>query len=186
MTGAPILLRAATRERRPWKNGGGRTSDVVVFPAGSGLDDFAWRISIADVEADGPFSVFPMAERHIVILAGTLRQRFDDRDRILSAGDAPFSFPGAAPVTGHPVDGPARDLNLMVRTDRCDGHLRIIAPGQARAGSPVTIVVAPRAATVTVDGATFALDAEDALLLLGPADIDSASPLILAELRPIA
>ena len=35
------------RVARPWKNGGGTTREVAVSPEGAGLDDFAWRISLA-------------------------------------------------------------------------------------------------------------------------------------------
>lgn len=182
---AAILLEAAKREPQSWKNGGGRTSDVVVFPAGSGIEDFAWRISIADVEADGPFSLFPTVERHIAMLAGTLRLRFDDHEHMISVGDAPFSFSGASPVEGLPIGGPARDLNLMVRSDRYDGRLRVVGPGCFRAGTPVAVIVALGVAALTVNGVEFKLGAEDALLLSGPADVESTSPVVLAELRPI-
>ena len=43
----------------PWKNGAGRTTEIAVHPAGAALDAFAWRVSIADIERDGPFSRFP-------------------------------------------------------------------------------------------------------------------------------
>lgn len=182
---APVVLRAAAREIRPWKNGGGRTSEVAAFPLGSGMDDFGWRISIADVDADGPFSLFPMVQRHIVILAGTLCLRFNDRDRMISVGDAPFSFSGSSSVVGNLVDGPVRDLNLMVRSDRYEGHLRIVGPGSSRAASPSTVILTLQAATVMIDEAKLELHAEDALLVTGPANIESASSLILAEIRPL-
>lgn len=183
---APVLFKAATRELRPWKNGGGRTSEVVSFPFGSGMDEFWWRISIADVDADGPFSIFPMVERHVVILAGTLCLRFDDRDRVMSAGDAPFSFSGSSPVMGNPVGGPVRDLNLMVKKDRYDGQLRIVGQGYSQATSSLTVAISLQAATVMVDDAMLELNAEDALLLSGPANIESASTLILADLQPLS
>lgn len=183
---APVLLKAATREIKPWKNGGGRTSEVFSFPPGSGMDDFEWRISIADVDADGPFSIFPMVERHIVILAGTLCLRFDDSDRVISAGDAPFSFSGSLPVVGNLTGGPVRDLNLMVRTDRYEGHLRIVGPGRSQAVSPSAVIISLQPATVMVGDATFKLNVEDALLLSGPAKLESSSSLILAEARPLS
>ena len=41
----------------PWRNGGGTTSEIVVEPGPGGR--FHFRLSIADVEASGPFSGFP-------------------------------------------------------------------------------------------------------------------------------
>ena len=33
----------------PWKNGMGRTRELAVHPAGAGMDDFIWRVSVAEV-----------------------------------------------------------------------------------------------------------------------------------------
>ncbi len=57
-----------------------------MYPAGAALDEFLWRVSIADVERDGPFSRFPGIDRTIVLLegagmrlrSGRLRYRADD------------------------------------------------------------------------------------------------------------
>jgi len=48
------LLKAADRAAIPWKNGGGVTRDVIVSPAGATLENFDWRISIAEI-ASGVF-----------------------------------------------------------------------------------------------------------------------------------
>src|ERR1700722_12611735 len=64
------LLRAAARIAVPWKNGGGVTRDVIVSPAGATLDNFDWRISIAEIAASGPFSRFPGIDRKLAVLEG--------------------------------------------------------------------------------------------------------------------
>jgi hypothetical protein len=43
----------------PWKNGGGLTREVLWQPAGASLDDFDWRVSVAQIDSDGPFSIIP-------------------------------------------------------------------------------------------------------------------------------
>ena len=53
------ILRAADRVPAAWKNGGGVTREVASWPEQAGLDGFDWRISLAEVAAGGPFSVFP-------------------------------------------------------------------------------------------------------------------------------
>ena len=50
----------------PWKNGGGETAEIAVSPPGAALDDFDWRLSMARVETDGPFSAFPGIDRTLV------------------------------------------------------------------------------------------------------------------------
>src|SRR4029453_7140835 len=64
------LLTPNDYRSRPWKNGAGRTTEIAVHPAGAGLDAFAWRVSIASVERNGPFSAFPGIDRTIVLLDG--------------------------------------------------------------------------------------------------------------------
>ena len=54
----------------PWKNGGGVTRQIAIDPPGSGLDDFGWRLSTAEVAQDGPFSRFDGVDRQLHILAG--------------------------------------------------------------------------------------------------------------------
>ena len=57
------LLRNSDHRRMPWKNGGGETVEVIVHPEGASLSDFGWRVSMASVASDGPFSVFPDIDR---------------------------------------------------------------------------------------------------------------------------
>jgi environmental stress-induced protein Ves len=55
-----------------WKNGGGTTTQILVEPQGAAR--LAWRVSVADVAASGPFSSFPGYERHIVVIEGGARR----------------------------------------------------------------------------------------------------------------
>lgn len=64
------LMRASSYKRMPWKNGGGETVEIAVFPQGASVDDFDWRISMATVASDGPFSIFPGIDRTLSILEG--------------------------------------------------------------------------------------------------------------------
>ena len=54
----------------PWKNGGGSTMQIAIWPLDVGLDNFDWRISLATITADGPFSVFPGIDRSLVLVDG--------------------------------------------------------------------------------------------------------------------
>ena len=42
--------------RMPWKNGGGQTTELV---RNSPDGDYSWRLSLADIDLNGPFSSFP-------------------------------------------------------------------------------------------------------------------------------
>ena len=52
---------------QPWKNGGGKTRELLAWPHPS---DWILRLSVADIEADGPFSSFPGVQRWFAVLRG--------------------------------------------------------------------------------------------------------------------
>src|SRR5690606_24981691 len=60
-------LDPATTIAMPWKNGGGTTLQLAISPKGASLEDFAWRISSAQVAVDGAFSSFPGADRSLAV-----------------------------------------------------------------------------------------------------------------------
>jgi environmental stress-induced protein Ves len=110
------ILRANERTAVPWKNGGGTTREVAVFPPGAGFDDFGWRISIADISRGGPFSQFPGIDRTLAMLKGRVSLSIAGRDTIaLSADTPPVEFPGDIPASAELSGGTATDLNVMTR-----------------------------------------------------------------------
>ena len=111
-------LRSGEYRVMPWKNGGGVTTELAVSPEGSGIsgEPFEWRVSIADVVADGPFSRFPGYDRHIMVIEGAgMVLDIEGRGEIdLSRPFLPMSFSGDWEVRGRLALGPVRDFNLMV------------------------------------------------------------------------
>ncbi|GAB6196628.1 HutD/Ves family protein [Lysobacter xanthus] len=103
--------------RTRWRNGGGWTREIHAEPAGEG--EWDWRLSIAEITADGPFSTFPGVDRELVLLAGEgLRLRFEDDTAELKPPYGRHRFAGESPVHGELVAGPTHDFNLMWRRDR--------------------------------------------------------------------
>lgn len=97
----------------PWRNGGGVTHEI----AREGPPDaFSWRVSVADVAQAGPFSAFPGVDRVIALLEGAGFSLHDaGRLRVtLSRPGEAYAFSGDDAVTCTLVDGPVRDLNVMV------------------------------------------------------------------------
>lgn len=116
------LLRSGDYRRMRWKNGAGWTSEILRVPD---AEDWHWRLSIADVEADARFSAFPGVERELVLLEGNgIRLVFDDgaRHALLPPHDG-LRFNGERPLAGELIDGPSRDFNLMWRRDDVDAQL---------------------------------------------------------------
>lgn len=112
--------------RMPWRNGGGTTTEISAEPAGPGK--FLWRLSIAEVAASGPFSDFTGYDRHILLLAGRgLVLHFAEApSRALHRPLDPFSFDGGWRASCELVDGPVRDLNLMVARGAAEGALEVL------------------------------------------------------------
>jgi len=111
------VLRSANYRRMPWKNGGGETVEIAVSPEGSTLSDFDWRISMATVAMDGPFSIFAGIDRTLSILDGSGMSLTKDGDGpvLLTKGSAPLAFPADVAVAAALADGPITDLNVMTR-----------------------------------------------------------------------
>lgn len=163
------VLRAADRIATPWKNGGGVTREVAVFPPGAGLHDFEWRISLAQIEADGPFSTFPGVDRVLtVIQGGGLLMTVDDRLLALDAASPPLAFAGEARVAARLTDGPIGDLNLMVRRDKWRARTRrltVSGAGEVAARARVTLVLALDRLRILRPGGAIELAPLDAVLL---------------------
>ena len=121
------VIRPSDYRVMPWKNGGGETTEIFVSPL---TGNFDWRVSIAKVNLDGPFSTFGGYERHIMTLSGQ-GMMLDIEGRGVSELEPlkPFSFSGDLRVNGTLVDGPVLDFNLMVRRDFGQGTLRVMDCG---------------------------------------------------------
>ncbi len=113
----PLVLKADTYRRMPWKNGAGETVEIAVFPPEADLATFGWRVSMATVGSDGPFSVFPGIDRTLSILQGD-GMELDIAGRspvVLTQASEPLAFPADAATSARLVSGATVDLNVMTR-----------------------------------------------------------------------
>jgi hypothetical protein len=100
-----------------WKNGGGSTRQLLAYPPGASLDSFTYRVSVAEVDSDGPFSHFPGIDRSLAILNGDglALMKGGQLFATLLAGQPPLAFDGALPLAGLRLGGKVRDFNVMSR-----------------------------------------------------------------------
>lgn len=161
------VLRSADFRRMPWKNGGGETTEVAIAPAGAALDEFDWRISMAHVGADGPFSAFPGIDRTLTVLSGAgIRLAFDAATPVeLGVDSAPFSFAGDAPVAATLVAGPITDLNVMTRRSRYVHRVR-----RERLGANAHLALTAEVTVVLCTGGTLRVHADREAADLGAWD----------------
>lgn len=116
----------------PWRNGGGSTRELLAWPSAA---DWQVRISVAEVESDGPFSSFPGIERWFAVLEGAgVELVVGGTPHRLAPGSAPLRFDGAAPAHCTLLAGATRDLNLMAppgraRMQRVAGRQRLAWSG---------------------------------------------------------
>ncbi|MFD4633075.1 HutD family protein [Streptomyces sp. NPDC058284] len=123
------VLRWSAYRGMPWRNGGGTTREVA--------DGDGWRVSVADVDADGAFSRFPGIDRVITPVEGEGMVLTVDGVPCPVGPLSPFAFPGDAATDCLLKDGAVRNLNVMTHRGRATARVRIVAKVAARGAEAV-------------------------------------------------
>jgi len=184
-----IVLRAAERVPTPWKNGGGVTREVAIWPPGAPLTAFDWRISVADVAAGGPFSAFPGIDRVLTVISGAGLFLTVDGAAPVAMDDAspPLAFPGEAACEARLAHGPIRDLNLMVRRGAYAARARrMTVADQALIGCEARMTLLLALDPLRINGEP--LTAEDAVLAEHGEELAITAPaarLVIASIEPV-
>ena len=119
------IVRQSQFKASPWKNGGGITHEAMRVPARG--DAFRWRVSVAHIDASGPFSDFAGYARTMVLLrgAGIALKLSDGTQRSMRAAGDMVQFDGALGVECELLNGPCVDLNLMTSNAMGPVHARV-------------------------------------------------------------
>ena len=104
-----------------WKNGGGVTREIARPDRGGAP---VWRLSLADVDRDGPFSRFPGLARILTVVAGAGMVLETRTGPIRAMPGVPVAFSGDLAVEGRLLDGPVRNLNLIFDPARIAARVR--------------------------------------------------------------
>ena len=160
----PLLPASARRETR-WKNGGGSTAEIAVSPEGAGLDDFDWRVSMASIERDGPFSLFPGVDRVLsVVEAELILEVFGAPPVTLNLASPPHGFPGDVATFGRLTGGAVVDVNVMTRRGAFVADVTRVDLNAAR-----EIALRGEALLIVLDG-DVDFEAPESRARLGPRD----------------
>ena len=126
-----------------WKNGAGLTREIALGPAGSGLDDFGWRLSVAELERDAPFSAFPGIDRCIVVIGGAGMALHDAAGAPVRtlAPLQPWAFEGERALHARLTHGACRDFNVMTRRGAWRAELRVLREPAPLARGDVTALL---------------------------------------------
>jgi environmental stress-induced protein Ves len=160
-TGATVR-RADSLARVPWRNGAGTTIELA---SGGGRGEaWGWRVSIADIGADGPFSAYPGVVRQILVVAGAGADlELPGGATIALEPGAAARFDGAAAPRCRLRGGPVRAFNVMTSAVwRAD-------PPALLVGESVALLSLPRGAAAVLHllagSCTTSLDRDDECLL---------------------
>ena len=117
------ILRWADRRTMAWKNGGGVTHEILVSERQTPFD---WRISIAEIRQDGPFSEFSGYDRHFCVLEGGVELSLNQQPPLsLTPLTPPLKFSGDDKVSAR-ISQASTDLNLMVKKSAYHGDIEPI------------------------------------------------------------
>ncbi|SFL43492.1 HutD/Ves family protein [Rugamonas rubra] len=167
------LIQYASLRPAPWKNGGGSTTEIMVFPPGAGFDGFDWRVSLATIAQSGPFSVFPGIDRTLALVDGDgVLLDFGGERVVLGADEPVVCFAGEDAVHATVAGGPTTDFNVMTRRGRCRHKLeRQEVRGQQalarRSGTTLLFLADGEGLTLRSEQECLALVRFDAVLLSG-------------------
>ncbi len=113
------LVRGVDAPRVRWRNDGGWTREIARDSLSG--ESFGWRLSIADVESDGPFSAFDGYDRLLVLVAGAgmdLAVAETGEIMRLRPTRRRARFAGESAIAATLIDGPTTDFNVIWDRDR--------------------------------------------------------------------
>ncbi len=114
------IIRFTELSESKWKNGGGITREIACATIDANR---IWRLSMADVTCDGPFSEFSEYERILTVVKGQGITLQSDGGSIDADPWMPVQFSGALKIDAHLKSGPLTDLNLMFNPEYCTGDV---------------------------------------------------------------
>lgn len=133
----PFSIAETTPE--PWKNGRGITRTISSKRSENGT---IWRISVADIEKDGPFSVFPGIDRVSVLMGGPgLRLVGDGLALNFPEVGSTAKYCGEAQLEARLGGSPARFLNILTQNNRATAQVLLQQRACSCAANRVIAVV---------------------------------------------
>lgn len=147
------VVRADDVAPQPWPNGGGTTRELLRAA------DRSWRISLAEVVSDGPFSVFAGQHRLLTVVEGAVLSLEVDGDTHVVEPLRPFAFSGDAGVVASVPEGPVRALNVIA-DHGVTAHVTVLELGRSS-----VLPLADDQAAYVVTGA------ERGTLVAGPGEV---------------
>lgn len=121
----------------PWANGRGQTVEMIRVDGPGGM---LWRLSMASVVEEGPFSVFPGIERNLTVLSGPGFDLVGPGVALRADPLMPVAFSGDIDLRAAGVTGPSEDFNVMTARSLPRPEVAVLPPGPVAAGGTLCLL----------------------------------------------
>ncbi len=145
----------------PWANGLGTSYEVASDRNVDGV--WTWRVAIAPVVLDGPFSVMPGVDRELVVIEGNGMVLEVDGESVKCLPGQVVRFSGDSATCAQLVDGPVVDLGLMTVRGVVTGSMVVVADVGGVVESDVLVAIGD-AVFEDENGNNYRVGSKDALL----------------------
>jgi len=155
------VQRFSEHRAMPWANGRGTSYEIDSDRNAAG--EWTWRVAIAPVVLDGPFSVMPGVDRELVVIEGNGMVLKIDGESVKCLPGRVVRFSGDSTTFARLVDGPVADLGLMTTRGSIIGSMVVIADVGEVIKSDVVVAIGDAAFKDEI-GKNYRLGTKDAFL----------------------
>jgi environmental stress-induced protein Ves len=144
----------------PWANGRGTSYEIASDRNAAGK--WTWRVAIAPVVVDGPFSSLPGVDRKLVVIEGKgMVLEIDGKNRECLPRDV-VQFSGDAVTSARLMDGPIVDLGLMTVRGSVTGSMAVVNLAGDMIGSRIIVALSEKV-EIEAEGTAYLLERLDAV-----------------------
>ena len=155
------IQRVDEHSAMPWANGLGTSYEVASDRNVDGV--WTWRVAIAPIVLDGPFSVMPGVDRELVVIEGNGMVLNVDDESVKCMPGQVVRFSGDSVTIARLVDGPTVDLGLMTVRGSVTGSMLVVVDVGDVTDSNVILAIGD-AVFGDENGRQYRLGIKDALL----------------------
>ena len=145
----------------PWANGRGTSFEIASDRDDAG--NWSWRLAMAPVNEDGPFSRIECVNRFLAVVQGNGMLLTVDRKKLQCLPMQVVRFRGDAITEAALTDGPIMDINLMIRRKEADGDMTLVSESGSLNVASIIVAIGG-SAQVECGDSTIELEPHDSIL----------------------
>lgn len=145
----------------PWANGRGTSYEIASDRDDAG--NWSWRLAMAPVNEDGPFSRIECVNRFLAVVQGNGMLLSVDRKKLQCLPMQVVRFRGDAITEAALTDGPIMDINLMIRRKEADGDMTLVSESGSLNVASIIVAIGG-SAQVECGDSTIELEPHDSIL----------------------